>query len=347
MDNTFENGFMCGLLLSIDNGNKSSSAKNQILKAVDENGIPIATFKITERYKLVCMAYYNNTYRLPNITPQLLRSRVDDTIIKPYAKPSTAEACAFPDSHIETYPRPCEGIYIFNVVYDNDKPMWATSPSRYVVTRNVSTKWIYADKRKDGFIKYPDDYAVNVKYDYFKEFVYWYRESYNFLLDRIEYKGNYEFDVKNSGWISGISSPNVYVDESGNSVSSITCDITYEQTKYSSTDQTYVDEYGQTQVDYSKRPIISVSDVSEVTKTLTIKNTDMPFLISNVNRSYEIYSDLNMSQLLELDHNIVDDIYKTYELKRDYSGDWGDVNPSLPPPPATSRFYVKKAVCLN
>ena len=171
MDNTFENGFMCGLLLSIDNGGKSSPAKNQILKAVDENGIPIATFKITERYKLVCMAYYNNTYRLPNITPKLLKSRVDDTIIKPYAKPSDAQSCAFPDSHIETYSRPCEGIYIFNVMYDNDKPMWATSPSRYVVTRNVSTKWIYADKRKDGFIKYPKDYEVNVKYDYFKEFV--------------------------------------------------------------------------------------------------------------------------------------------------------------------------------
>ena len=347
MDNTFENGFMCGLLLSIDNGGKSSPAKNQILKAVDENGIPIATFKITERYKLMCMAYYNNTYRLPNITPQLLKSRVDDTIIKPYAKPSDVSSCAFPDSHIVTYPRPCEGIYIFNVMYDNDKPMWATSPRRYVVTRNVSTKWIYADKRASGFIKYPKDYEVNVKYDYIKEVVYWYRESYNFLLDKIEYKGNYTFDVKNSGWISGISSPNVYVDESGNSVSSITCNITYEQTNYSSTDQTYVDEYGQTQVDYSKRPIISVSDVSEVTNTLTIKNTDMPFLISNVNMSYEIYSDLNMSQLLELDHNIVDDIYKTYELKRDYSGDWGDVNPSLPPPPATSRFYVSKAVCLN
>ena len=345
MDNTFENGFMCGLLMSIDNGNKSSPAKNQILKAVDENGIPIATFKITERYKLVCMAYYNNTYRLPNITPQLLRSRVDDTIIKPFAKPSDTSSCAFPDSHIETYPRPCEGIYIFNVMYDNDKPMWATSQYRFVVTRNVSTKWIYADKRKDGFIKYPKDYEVNVKYDYFKEFVYWYRESYNFLLDKIEYKGDYTFDVKNSGWISGISSPYVYVDESGNSVSSITCDITYEQTTYSSTDQTYVDEYGQTQVDYSKRPIISVSDVSELTRTLTIKN--MYFLISNINMSYEIYSDLNMSQLIELDHNIIDDIYKTYELKRNYSGDWGDVNPSLPPPPATSRFYVKKAVCLN
>ena len=347
MEHSFEEGVMCGMLLAGNNKSSSSSAKNQILKAVDENGISIATFKITERYKLVCMAYYNNTYRLPNITPQLLKSRVDDTIIKPYAKPSDAQSCAFPDSHIETYSRPCEGIYIFNVMYDNDKPMWATSPYRFVVTRNVSTKWIYVDKRKSGFIKYPDDYAVNVKYDYCKEFVYWYRESYNFLLDKIEYKGNYTFDAKNSGWISGISSPNVYVDESGNSVSSITCDITYEKTTYSSTDQTYVDEYGQTQVDYSKRPIISVSDVSELTRTLTIKNSYLSFLISNVNMSYEIYSDLNMSQLLELDHNIIDDIYKTYELKRNYSGDWGDVNPSLPPPPATSRFYVKKAVCLN
>lgn len=345
MEHSFEEGVMCGMLLAGNNKSSSSSAKNQILKAVDENGIPIATFKITERYKLVCMAYYNNTYRLPNITPQLLRSRVNDTIIKPYAKPSSGEACAFPDSHIETYPRPCEGIYIFNVMYDNDKPMWAVSQYRFVVTRNVSTKWIYADKRKDGFIKYPDDYAVNVKYDYFKEFVYWYRESYNFLLDRIEYKGNYEFDVKNSGWISGISSPNVYVDESGNSVSSITCDIVYKQTTYTSTDQTYIDEYGETQIDYSKRPIISISNVSELTRTLTIKN--LPFLISSINMSYEIYSDLNMSQLIELDHNIIDDIYKTYELKRNYSGDWGDVNPSLPPPPATSRFYVKKAVCLN
>ena len=195
MEHSFEEGVMCGMLLSGNNKSSSSSAKNQILKAVDENGIPIATFKITERYKLVCMAYYNNTYRLPNITPQLLKSRVDDTIIKPYAKPSDASSCAFPDSHIETYPRPCEGIYIFNVMYDNDKPMWATSPYRFVVTRNVSTKWIYADKRKSGFIKYPDDYAVNVKYDYCKEFVYWYRESYKFLLDKIEYKGNYTFDA--------------------------------------------------------------------------------------------------------------------------------------------------------
>ena len=347
MDNTFENGFMCGLLLSIDNGSKSSPAKNQILKAVDENGIPIATFKITERYKLVCMAYYNNTYRLPNIMPQLLRSRVDDTIIKPYAKPSSASDCAFPDSHIETYARPDEGIYIFNVMYDNDKPMWAVSPYRFVVTRNVSTKWIYADKRKDGFIKYPNDYDVNVKYDYIKEFVYWYQESYNFLLDKIEYKGNYTFNVKKSGWISGISSPDVYVDDAGNSVSSITCDIIYEKTTYTSTDQTYVDEYGKTQIDYSKRPIISVKDVSEITRTLTIYDTSLSFLISNTDMSSEIYSDLNLSQLIELDHNIIDDIYKTYELKRDYSGDWGDVNPSLPPPPATSRFYVSKAVCLN
>ena len=347
MDNTFENGFMCGLLLSIDNGSKSSPAKNQILKAVDENGIPIATFKITERYKLVCMAYYNNTYRLPNIMPQLLRSRVDDTIIKPYAKPSSASDCAFPDSHIETYPRPCEGIYIFNVMYDNDKPMWATSRYRFVVTRNVSAKWIFADKRGSGFIKNPDDYEVNVKYHYYKEFVYWYKESYNFLLDKIEYKGNYTFDVENSGWLSGISSPYVYVDDAGNSVSSITCEITYEQTNYTSTDQTYVDEYGETQIDYSKRPIVSVSNVSEVTKTLTISNNYLSFLVSNISRDYEIYSDLNLSQLIELDHNIIDDIYKTYELKRNYSGDWGDVNPSFPPPPATSRFYVSKAVCLN
>ena len=347
MEHSFEEGVMCGMLLAGNNKSSSSSAKNQILKAVDENGIPIATFKITERYKLVCMAYYNNTYRLPNIMPQLLKSMIEDTIIKPYAKPSGVSSCAFPDSHIVTYPRHCEGIYIFNVVYDNNKPMWTTSPYRFVVTRNVSTKWIFADKRKDGFIKYPNDYDVNVKYDYIKEAVYWYRESYNFLLDKIEYKGNYTFDAEHSGWMSGISSPYVYIDESGNSVSSIACDITYEQTKYTSTNQTYVDEYGETQIDYSKRPIISVSDVSEVTKTITINNDYLSFLVSYINQAYEIYSDLNLSQLIELDHNIIDDIYKTYELKRNYSGTWGDVNPSLPPPPATSRLYVKKAVCLN
>lgn len=347
MDNTFENGFMCGLLLSIDD-NKNSSAKNQIFKAVVENGIPIATFKITERYKLVCMVYHNNTYRLPYANPQLLRRITNDTVIKPIPDPYDYTSCAFPDSHIDTYVRPIEGIYIFNVIYDNDKPLWATTRNRLILTRNVSGRDVYADKRGSGSIyKYPDDYEVNVKYDLIKEFVYWYREDYKFLLDNIEYKGEYKFDVKNSGWLNGITSPNVYIDESGNSVSSITCDIMYEQTTYTSADQTYVDEYGETQIDYSKRPIISVSGVDEITKTITIKNSSLSFLVSKIDQTSEIYSDLNLNELMELDYNILSDIYTTYELKRDYSGEWGDVNPSLPPPPATSRFYVSKAVCLN
>ena len=186
MEYTFENGFMCGLLLSIDD-NKNSSAKNQIFKAVVENGIPIATFKITERYKLVCMIYHNNTYRIPYTMPQLIRRITNDTVIKPTPNPSDYTGCAFPDSHIDTYVRPNEGVYIFNVIYDNDKPLWATSQNRLILTRNVSGRDVYTDKRGNGFIyKYPDDYEVNVKYGLVKEFVYWYREDYKFLLYNIE-----------------------------------------------------------------------------------------------------------------------------------------------------------------
>ena len=300
MDNTFENGFMCGLLMnSADKDN--SKIKDPIFREILNDGIPVASVKLSTHYKIIYTLYHDTKY------PQFYMSSCGLTL--PNGNYTTVEevriedeegTAIFPVAHSEMYGYPYGPLMLFAVFYKNDIPMVAD----YVRSYN----YIYPELTRELIYYYPEG-AYAYKYDYAKELVIWKKKDKIFLKDQVEYLGDYTLDpiVKNANDLGSHIVINGLLDKDGNLISNdLTVSIPIRIIKYEANYPTYINEKGTEVRDQSKRPTIVKSSESDSTQTLKIRY-DKQYIDSSDPK----YSDLTLQEIFDMNIDIAKDIRET------------------------------------
>ena len=301
MDNTFENGFMCGLLLSSNSDKDNSKIKDPIFREILNDGIPVASVKLGTHYKIIYTLYHDTKY------PQFYSSRCELTLPNGYY--TTVEevriedetgTAIFPVAHSEMYGYPYGPLVLFAVFYKNDIPMVAD----YVGSYN----YIYPSFNRELIYYYPEG-AYAYKYNYAKELVIWKKTDKIFLKDQVEYLGDYTLDpiVNNKNSTGSYIAINGLLDKDGNLISdNLTVSIPIRTIKYEANYPTYINEQGTKVRDQSKRPTIAKSSESDSTQTINIKY-DKQY----VDSSNPKYSDLTLQELFDMNVDIAKDIRET------------------------------------
>ena len=307
MDNTFENGFMCGLLLSLNKEGHSKNIKDPIFSYILEHGVPFATATIGSKYKciyVVCDTTKFTTHYSTNHT--LFLDHVNEIKNPNYV---AGESRMYDKIH--TSMRYCPYTYLgyYTILYRDDIPLWAGNFGRNVLSQGSQSVPVYKNTLYN--------YADNIEYE--KERVAYRSAIKEFLPDTLSYAGNYTLKILPEPTITvpyAIETNRYFVDENGNESSSITATYDVKTSNYSAKWNTIKDplDSSKTILDKTKRPTIYLS--SEETTTNTIKvNRGIRFLsmYSSSNDKYNnIHTDLSTDELFDLDHEILKYIYETY-----------------------------------
>lgn len=319
MDNTFENGFMCGLLLSISSNKDHSKIKDPIFREILENGIPVATVKLSKHYKIVYNLYHNTKYpQFYNSYAYIVNATTHDvSTVEEVVTRDDSGNLIYPKAHSEFYGQSYGNVMLFAIFYKDETPLVADYIGAKGVGPSFSSTLIYHYPAGSGH------YSDN---DYAKELVYWKYTDRIFLKDSVEYLGDYTLkpivdDVNKQGSkiiIEGL------LDKDGNLISNnLKASFTVNLIKYKATYPDYTAEDGSIRRDYSKRPIITKSSESEYTESIGIAYDKQHTSSSNTPR----YSDLTLQEILDMNIDIAKDIRETL----------GD----------TGCYTAKKAVLLN
>lgn len=299
MDNTFENGFMCGLLLSL-NKKENSKIKDPIFREILENGIPVASVKLSNHYKIIYILYHDTKY------PQFNRSRsniinfdYNNTVEELVLKDDSGHLY-YPKAHSEFYGYAYGPLVLFAIFYKDEIPLVAEYVGSYNISPTYQSQIIY--NHPEG--AYETNYS-----DYAKELVYWKSYERIFIKDKLQYLGDYTLavavnDVNSTG--SEIIVVGLLDKENNLVTSNLSVSLPINIINYNATYPTYTNSEGETRRDYSKRPIISKKSETESTQTITIKYNKQ-----YVDSGDPKYSDLTLEEILEMNIDIAKDIRET------------------------------------
>lgn len=312
MDNTFENGFMCGMLLSSNKSSGGSSIKeDKVFQYIVNNGIPYATVKITDSYKCVYVLVDGN--EIPQINCMYTAKRAFIQL-KPYV--IFSENPDNPNHHDPTFTH-CEAsiAYASGVVvtramifYKNNTPLWSSILGTHTRSDTYTTCPIYYE---DTFLHVNAPTGVELTNE--KERVAIYTSKNTWLKDTVKYAGDYFLRIIDDGSFPSFGKTTYLkiADDNGNPVSSLQTGYDIETHNYSYTWYKMKDPITGKQVDdLSKRP--KITETSVTTNSINISSdTTVYFLASNSNHK-QIHTDQSYKSLLDLDNAVITDVYKTH-----------------------------------
>ena len=311
MDNTFENGFMCGMLLSSNKSSGGSSIKeDKVFQYIVNNGIPYATVKITDSYKCVYVLVDGN--EIPQINCMNTSRRIF-VQLKPYViyseNPGNANSLDSTFPHCEASIAHSSGVVVVRamIFYKNNTPMWSSILGTHTRSDNYTTLPIYYD----DFLHI--DPPIGVELTFQKERVAIYTSKNTWLKDTIKYAGDYFLRIIDDGSFPSFSNTTYLkiADNNGNSVSSLQTGYDIETHNYSYSWYQMKDPLTGKQInDLSKRP--KITETSVTTNSINISSdTTVYFLASNSNHK-QIHTDQSYKSLLDLDNAVITDVYKTH-----------------------------------
>ena len=300
MDNTFENGFMCGMLLSGNSNKDNSKIKDPIFREILNNGIPVASVKLCNHYKIIYTLYHDTKY------PQFYMSRTNiinfdykNTVEELVLKDDSGHLY-YPKAHSEFYGYAYGPLVLFAIFYKDEIPLVADYVGDYSISPSYQSEIIY--NHPEG--AYETNYS-----DYAKELVYWKSYERIFIKDKLQYLGDYTLEVAVDN-VNANGSKIIVVgllDKENNLVTSdLSVSLPINIINYNATYPTYTSSEGEKRRDYSKRPIISKKSETESTPTITIKYNKQ-----YVDSSEPKYSDLTLEEILEMNIDIAKDIRET------------------------------------
>lgn len=311
MDHTFEEGVMCGMLLSNNKNSGGSSIKeDKVFQYIVNNGIPYATVKITDSYKCVYVLVDGNEIPQINCMNTSKRAFVQ---LKPYIIYS--ENPDDPNHYNSTFPH-CEasiahasGVVVVRamIFYKNNTPIWSSILGIHTRSDNYTTFPIYYD----DFLHINPPTGVELTFQ--KERVAIYTSKNTWLKDTVKYAGDYFLSIIDDGSFPSFSKTTYLKisDDNGNSVSSLQTGYDIETHNYSYSWYQMKDPItGEQTNDLSKRP--KITETSVTTNSVSISSdTSVYFLASNSNHK-QIYTDQSYKSLLDLDNAVITDVYKTH-----------------------------------
>ena len=313
MDNTFENGFMCGLLLSIDEGNNGALIKDdKIFQYIVNNGIPFASAKIVSEYKTIYVVVdCTGVQQLGGF--KYVRS--DEKYIYDYLTLTKNEnglnVTLFSDGHPEIYSAIPKVISIGCIFYKGDIPLWASIGYTDVYTPTIRTANIMYETGRDfNDDDYTEaDFKNNTKIPYDKECVAWKSVEYEFDKESVEYSGDYTLllDGVTNNYQNLFGS--VYLLNSNEEeVNYITCKYNLIKKKYKEKYYTYIHN-GSIQNDTARRPEINL-DSTEITNVNKSVYSSAQFLSTTSYSNNSIYSDKSNNELINIDHDVIKKIHE-------------------------------------
>ena len=290
MDNTFENGFMCGLLMSIDD-KSYTKVKDPVFRDILENGVPVATINLSSHYKNVLTWYKFTKFPCAYATSMTMSTTgIDETVY--YI--NTGGDHYFTDTHYEAYFNNWGPMVLFSVIYKGEEPLFASTLSN----SGTGARPIY----RTIYIMHEDysatDYAVG-PHPYEKELVYYKIKDIKFLTDDIGYMGNYRLaaqvkSYETTGGSGTSMSINAFISEKDDTTySSLKLECPYEEYKYS-------DPGGR----LPARPTMTL----ESTTTNNLSYTLYPNYSYSICSSTGTYSDFTIDELADVQFNIYYDI---------------------------------------
>ena len=292
MDNTFENGFMCGLLMSIDD-KSYTKIKDPVFRDILENGMPVATINLSAHYKNVLTWYKFTKFPCAYSTSMTMSTTpIDET--KYYI--DTGGSCYYTDTHYEAYFNNWGPMVLFSVIYKGEEPLFASTLSNSGTGARPTYRTAYV--MKEGYREAELNHGVG-PIPYEKELVYYKIRDIKFLTDNIEYKGNYRLaaQVKSHETTGGSDTSmtiNAFISEEDDTTySSLKLECPYEEYIYS-------DPGGR----LPARPTITLQ--STATKSLSF--TLYPNSSYSIYTSTGTYSDFTIDELADVQFNIYYDI---------------------------------------
>lgn len=308
MDNTFENGFMCGLLLSLNKSSGGSSIKeDKVFQHIVNNGIPFATATIGSKYK--CIYVVCDTTKFTTHYAKHHTLRLDH--VNEIKNPNYVAGESRMYDKIHTSMRYCPNTYLgyYMILYRDDTPLWAGDLGQNIMSQGSQSVPVYKNTLYN--------YADNIEYE--KEIVAYRSVIKEFLPDTLSYAGDYTLKILPEPTITvpyAIETNRYFVDENGNESSSITATYDVKTSNYSAKWNTIKDplDSSKTILDKTKRPTIYLSSEEITTNTITVRR-GIRFLsmYSSSNDKYNnIHTDLSADELFDLDHEILKYIYETY-----------------------------------
>lgn len=308
MDNTFENGFMCGLLLSLNKSSGGSSIKeDKVFQHIVNNGIPFATATIGSKYK--CIYVVCDTTKFTTHYAKHHALYLDH--VNEIKNPNYVAGESRMYDKIHTSMRYCPNTYLgyYMILYRDDTPLWAGDLGKNIMSQGSQSVPVYKNTLYN--------YADNIEYE--KEIVAYRSVIKEFLPDTLTYAGDYTLKILPEPTITApyaIETNRYFVDENGNESSSITATYDVKTSNYSAKWNTIKDplDSSKTILDKTKRPTIYLSSEEITTNTITVRR-GIRFLsmYSSSNDKYNnIHTDLSADELFDLDHEILKYIYETY-----------------------------------
>lgn len=291
MDNTFENGFMCGLLLSIDDSKPHTNVKDPVFRDILENGVPVATINLSSHYKNV-LTWYQFTKFPCSYSTDLSQGNlvaIDET--QYYLDQSSHY---YTDTHYELYYKHWGPMVLFSVIYKEEKPLFATN---IYYSKSIYPVYKYHIVMQENYSA--ADHVIGPN-PYEKELVYYKSVDYKFLKDDIEYIGNYRLaaELRSHGTTGGSDTTmniTAFISEDDDKAySKLQLVCPYEKYQYSSS---------ATGIQTPSRPKITLDST-------TVENISYNL---SANYAYRImgngtYSDFTIDELADVQFNIYYDI---------------------------------------
>lgn len=309
MDHTFEEGVMCGMLLSSNSNKDNSKIKDPIFREILNNGIPVASVKLGTHYKIIYTLYHDTKY------PQFYRSRCGLTLptnnyttVEEVCIKNESGSYVYPVSHSEMYGNTGAPVILFAIFYKDGNPMVAEHINSY--------DYIEPQLVRERIYYYPEG-AYAYKHDYVKELVIWKKLDRIFLKDNVEYLGDYTLvtSIANKNSNGSYILINGLLDKDGKTISdNLSVSIPIRSINYKASYPTYINEEGQEVRDESKRPIITKTSESDSTQTIKIRY-DKQY----VDSAEPKYSDLTLQELFDMNVDIAKDIRETLNDRECYT----------------------------
>ena len=316
MDNTFENGFMCGLLLSIDESNNGSLIKDdKIFQYIVNNGIPFASAKVTSEYKTIYVVVdCTGIQQLSGLKSVRSGEKYINDYLTLTENENGVNVIARRDGHPEIYSAISTVISIGCIFYKGDIPLWASIGYTDSYMPTVKTADIMYETGRDFNDKdYTEaDFKNNTKIPYAKECVAWKSIDYEFDKESVEYSGDYTLliDEVTENYKNLFGS--VYLlNTNEEKVNYITCKYNLIKKKYKEKYYTYIHNGG-TQNDTARRPEINL-DSTEITNVNRSVYSYAQFLSTTSYSNYSInriFSDKNNDELISIDHDVIKKIHE-------------------------------------
>lgn len=304
MDNTFENGFMCGLLMNSVDNKYIEPKEDAMFDFILHHIIPVMSIKITEKYKIV-RGIIDSTGKRANVfgmkygTYRNAYCITDD-------RPLTAGYGTFlpviPTIIIETA---C-------ILYKNGEPQWARIGNDHFIQQD--SYYVF----KLYKLPYATPETVQDAND-MTEVVFAKSDAYTFLPESVQYVGDYTIVPPTysefSGFGSNLYSSLKFQDESGNVISYPKCNFEIEKTLYNYEYTKLVENPnspGQMIPDNRYPPTMKVADVSIISESIDLFDSYVDcYTVCQYNSiDYCTYTDLSNEALINLDYDIMTDIVK-------------------------------------